>query len=55
MRTIIGNCKIYFQLLCMFREIDFHLQGVCIKELQVLSASKHTIYGFTVNVFTHVI
>ena len=36
----------------MFRQINCHLQGVSIKELQARTASKHTISGFTVEVFT---
>jgi hypothetical protein len=51
MLKIIGKYTIYFQPLRMFQQIDCHLQGVCIKELQVLSASKYTIYVFTVKVF----
>jgi hypothetical protein len=43
--------KMYFQTLRMFQQINYHLQGVCIKELQVLSACKRTIYGFTVKVY----
>jgi hypothetical protein len=35
----------------MFRQIDFHLQVVYIREIQVLSASKYTIYGITIKVF----
>jgi hypothetical protein len=34
MRKIFGKCKIYFQPLHMFRQIDCHPQGVHIKELQ---------------------
>jgi hypothetical protein len=51
MHKIIGKCKICFQPLHMFRQIDCHLQGVYITELQVLSVSKYTIYVFTIKVF----
>jgi hypothetical protein len=44
--------KMYLQPLLMFRQINCHPQGVFIKELQVLIASKYTIVGFTVEVFT---
>jgi hypothetical protein len=36
----------------MFRQINCHPQGVFIKELQVLIASKYTVVGFTIEVFT---
>jgi hypothetical protein len=51
MHKIIGMYKTYFQPLHMFRQIDCHFQGVYIRELQVLTASTYTIYGFTVKVF----
>jgi hypothetical protein len=51
---IIGNFKTYLEPLHMFRQIDCHLRRVCIRELQVLSASKYTICDFTVRVFTRV-
>lgn len=38
----------------MFGQINCHLQEVCTKELEVLSVSKYTIYGFTVRTFMHV-
>ena len=45
---IINKYKMYSQPLYMFRHINCHPQGVFIKELQVLIASKYTIVGFTV-------
>jgi hypothetical protein len=36
----------------MFRQLHCHPQGVFIKQLQVLTAYKYTIFGFTVEVFT---
>ena len=48
---IIDKCKIFFQPLHMLWQIDCHLQGVYIRELEVLSASKYTIYGFTIKLF----
>jgi hypothetical protein len=36
----------------MFQQINCHPQGVFIKELEVLIASKYTIVGFTVEIFT---
>jgi hypothetical protein len=41
----------YLQPLHVFRQINYHSQGVFIKE-QVLIASKYTTVGFTVDVFT---
>jgi hypothetical protein len=52
MHKIINKNKIYLQPLHMFRQINCHLQGVSIKELQERTASKHAISGFTVEVFT---
>jgi hypothetical protein len=49
---IINKYKMYLQPLHMFRQINCHPQGVFIKELQVLIASKYTIVGFTTEVFT---
>jgi hypothetical protein len=48
MHKIINKYKMYFQPLHMFWQMDCHPQGVFIKELQVLTASKYTIGGFTV-------
>ena len=42
----------YLQPLNMFRHINCHPQSLSIKELQVRAVSKHTIGGFTVEVFT---
>jgi hypothetical protein len=44
--------KMYLQPLHMFRQINCHPQDVSIKELQARTASKYTIGGFTVEVFT---
>jgi hypothetical protein len=44
----------YFKSLHMFRQMNFRPKKVFIKELQVLTASKYKISGFTVEVFTHV-
>jgi hypothetical protein len=52
MHNIINKHKMYLQPLHMFRQINCHPQGVLIKELQVFIASKYTIVGFTVDVFT---
>jgi hypothetical protein len=52
MQKIIKKYKMYLQPLHMFRQINFHPQGVFIKELQVRTASKYTIIGFTLEVFT---
>jgi hypothetical protein len=41
----------YFQPLHMFRQMNCHLHGVFIRELQVFSVSKNTIFDFTVTVF----
>jgi hypothetical protein len=54
MNKIISKCKIYLQPLHMFRHINYHHQGVCIEELQVLFASKYMICVFTLKVFMHV-
>jgi hypothetical protein len=54
MHKIINKYKIYFQPLHMFRQMSCHPQGVFIKELQVLTASKYTIGGSTVAVLTYV-
>jgi hypothetical protein len=51
MYKIINKNKMYLQPLHMFRQINCH-QGVSIKELQARTASKYTISGFTVAVFT---
>ena len=37
----------------MFRQIDCHLQGVYIRELQVVSASNYTIYGLKTDFFSN--
>ena len=42
----------YLQPLHMFRQINCHPQRVPIKELQARTASKYTLGGFTVEVFT---
>jgi hypothetical protein len=52
MLKIINRYKMHFQPLHMFRQIAI-LRNIY-KELQVLTASKYTIYGFTVDVLTHV-
>jgi hypothetical protein len=52
MHKIINKYKVYLQPLHMFQQINFHPQGVFIKELQVLIATKYTIFGFTVEVYT---
>jgi hypothetical protein len=52
MHKIINKYKMYLQPLHMFRQIDCHPQGVFIKVLQVRTAFKYTIGGFTVEVFT---
>jgi hypothetical protein len=52
MHKVINKYKMYLQPLHMFRQIHCHPQGVFIKELQVLIASKYTIVGFTIEVFT---
>jgi hypothetical protein len=36
----------------MFGKINCHSQAVFIKELQVLIASKYTVVGFTIELFT---
>jgi hypothetical protein len=54
MRKIINKYMTYLQPLHMFRQMSCHPQGAFIKELQMLAASKYTIGGFTVEVFTHV-
>jgi hypothetical protein len=54
MHKIINKYKIYLQPLHMFQDMNCHSQGVFIKKLQVLTASKYTICGFTVDVFTYV-
>jgi hypothetical protein len=54
MHKIIGKYKMYFQPLHMFRQVNCHLQGVFIEELQVFTASKYTIDDFTVEVFAQV-
>jgi hypothetical protein len=54
MHKIISKYKMYLQPLHMFRQMNCHPHGVFIKELQVLTASKYTVGGFTVVVFTHV-
>jgi hypothetical protein len=51
MHKTINKYKMYLQPLRMLRQINFHPQGVSIKELQVCTASKYTIVGFTVDVF----
>jgi low affinity Fe/Cu permease len=43
--------KMYLQPLNMFRQINCYPQGVFIKELQLLIATKYTIVRFTVQVF----
>jgi hypothetical protein len=52
MHNIIIKYKMYLQPLLMFRQINCHPHGVFIKQLQVLIASKYTIVGFTVEIFT---
>jgi hypothetical protein len=52
MHKIINNYKMHLQPLHIFRHKNCHPQGVFIKELQVHFASKYTIVGFTVEVFT---
>jgi hypothetical protein len=52
MLNIINKYKMYLQLLHMFGQKNCHSQGVFIKELQVCTACKYTIGGFTVEVFT---
>jgi hypothetical protein len=52
MHKIINKYEIYLQPLHMFRQINCHPQGVFIKELEVLIASKYIIVGFTVEIFT---
>jgi hypothetical protein len=54
MHKIINKCKLYFQPLCMFQQMNCHFHGVFIKELQVFTASKYKTGGFTVEVFTYV-
>jgi hypothetical protein len=45
MQKIIGKHKMYFQPLNMFRQMNCHLQGVFIRELQVLSASDADVFS----------
>jgi hypothetical protein len=52
MHKIINTYKMYLQPLRMFRQINCRPQEVSIKELQARPASKYTIGGFTVEVFT---
>jgi hypothetical protein len=52
MHKIIYKYKMYLQPLHMLWQINCHPQGIFIKELQVLIASKYTLVGFTVEVFT---
>jgi hypothetical protein len=52
MHKIINKYKMYLQPLYMFLQNNCHPQGVFIRELQVIIASKCTIVGFTVEVFT---
>jgi hypothetical protein len=52
MRKIINKYKMYLQPVHMFQQINCHPQGVSIKELHARTASKYTIGGFTVEVFT---
>jgi hypothetical protein len=52
MHKIINKYKMYLQPLHMFLQINCHPQGVFIEELHVRTASKYTIGGFTVEVFT---
>jgi hypothetical protein len=53
MHKIISKYKIYLQHLHTFRQINSHPQGVFIKDLQVFTASKYKVGGYTVEVFTH--
>ena len=53
MYKIVKKYKTYFQPLNMLRQMNYHPQGLLIKELQVLSTSRCTIGGFTVEVFTY--
>ena len=52
MNKIINKYKMYLQHLHMFRQINCHHQGVFIKELHVRTASKYTVVGLTVELFT---
>jgi hypothetical protein len=52
MHKIIDKYKMYLQPLHKFRQINCHPQEVSIKQLQVRTASKYTIDGFSVEVFT---
>lgn len=45
---------LYFQPLHIYREMMWHPQGLFVKELQVLIATKWTVGGFTLEVLTHV-
>jgi hypothetical protein len=47
MHKFINTYKMYLQPLHMFRQVNCHPQGVFIKELQALIASKYSIAGFT--------
>jgi hypothetical protein len=51
MHKIFGKYKMYFQPLHMFWQVNCHIQGVFIRELQVPFTSKYTICGLTVKVF----
>jgi hypothetical protein len=53
MYKIVKKYKTYFQPLNMLRQMNYHPQGLLIKELQVLTTSRCTIGGFTVEVFTY--
>jgi hypothetical protein len=54
MYEIINRYKMYLQSLHTFRQINCHPQAVSFKELQVRTASKYTIVGFTVELYTFV-
>ena len=47
MHKTINKYKMYLQPVHVFRQINFHPQWVSIKEVQVRTASKYTIRGFT--------